>query len=207
MAKKIQSGEQASVKVRIIDFEMSGSDESLRESLQTLAAALGRGQAMQVARALPPRQGRPVATIDGTVNEEVVEEEDETPEDTVVPRAARRAPSQRKPTSVSVLPDINFSDVTPTLKDFYQQKHPDSDLSRYLVVAYWYKHHRGINDLTVDHIHTAFRALGVGTPRNAIQPVRDLRNARNGKLTAGSSKGTFAIHHLGETAVEQMGRE
>lgn len=204
MAKKYQGTDQASVKVRIIDFEMSGNDESLQESLQTLAAALTRGQSMHVTRALPPKQARVGATIDLAPEEDPEEDSEELAAD--LPRTPRKATSTpRRPTAVSVLDGINFSDVTPTLKDFYNQKRPDSDLSRYLVVAYWYKHYRGIAELTVNHIHTAFRALQISTPRNATQPIRDLRAARNGKFAAGSSRGTFTIHHLGEAAVESMG--
>jgi hypothetical protein len=111
-----------------------------------------------------------------------------------------------KPTVVKVLDGINFTDTQPTLKDFYESKNPTSELSKYLVVAYWYKNTRGIPDLTPDHFHTAFRALKVATPKNALQPIRDLRNARNGKFTGGETKGTCTIHHIGETVVEEMGK-
>lgn len=107
---------------------------------------------------------------------------------------------------MKVLDGINFTDTDPTLRDFYDEKKPSSDLSKYCVVAYWYKNYRGIPDLTPDHFHTAFRFLKVPTPKNALQPIRDLRHSRNGKFSGGAMKGTCTIHHIGETFVEQMGQ-
>ncbi len=210
--KRIPLGEQSTVKVRIIDFEMSGSDQSLQESLQTIAAAFSGGnQRVQVSRALPT--GTPTsndkAHSKGSSNEPAVDgDEIEQGEDVqdVQPRAVSSA--QRRPVkavTVKVLTGINFTDTDPTLQDFYKTKNPTSELAKYLVVAYWYKHTRGISNLTVDHFHTAFRALKLPTPKDALQPLRDLRANRNGKMQTGDVKGTFAIHHLGETAVEQMG--
>jgi hypothetical protein len=47
----------------------------------------------------------------------------------------------------------------------------------------------------------------VATPKNAQQPIRDLRSSRNGKFTSGEAKGTCTIHHIGETFVEEMSKE
>lgn len=208
--RKIPSSEQSTVKVRIIDFEMSGNDQSLQESLQTLAAAFSNGnQRIQVSRTTSPRSQISNAKEPEDLKHDSDDEGERVQEDDVQdvqPRtsitAARKPP---KSPSVKVLEGINFTDTQPTLKEFYESKNPSTDLSKYLVVAYWYKNTREISDLTVDHFHTAFRALKVATPKNALQPIRDLRNSRNGKMQGGSTKGTAAIHHLGETFVEEMG--
>ncbi|TXH30935.1 MAG: hypothetical protein E6Q94_08865 [Burkholderiaceae bacterium] len=207
--KRFPSSEQSTVKVRIIDFEMSGSDQSLQESLQTIAAAFsGGGQRVQVSRPAPRAQlaVKPAAEAELESEGEQGAEADDSVQD-VQPRAV--AASTRKPTKppvVKVLDGINFTDTDPTLKDFYESKNPTSDLAKYLVVAYWYKNMRGLPDLTPDHFHTAFRALKVATARNALQPIRDLRSSRNGKFAAGAERGTCTIHHIGETFVEEMGK-
>jgi hypothetical protein len=197
----------ARVKVRVIEFEMDGSDESIQESMQTLTAALSRGvnpvsrQISHATRSQESAASSPDLESSGEVEEDIDIADAE-------PRMQRerRPSSPRKPPVVKVLDGINFTDVSPTLKEFYEKKNPQSDLAKYLVVAYWYKNTRGIPDLTVDHFHTAFRALKIATPRNPLQPIRDLRAARNGKMAGGETSGTHTIHHLGETFVEELNK-
>ncbi|MGH8813241.1 MAG: hypothetical protein ACREXO_14605 [Advenella sp.] len=209
VTRKSSPIEQSTIEVRIIDFKLTGSDEALRESLLTISNAFGR-QNVQANRTLPAARASQIqgpsnnSVIDAETHDEA-EAEDDVQE--ITSRPVSKGPRRVvKTPTVKVLDGINFTDTDPTLKDFYESKNPTSDLSRYLVVAYWYKNTRGIADLTPDHFHTAFRALKVATPKNALQPIRELRSSRNGKFTAGETKGTSTIHHIGETFVEEMGK-
>jgi hypothetical protein len=210
--KKISVNEQSTVKVRVIDFEMSGSDQSLQESLQTIAAAFSRGgQTVQVTRRLPNSGtqglGSP-ATEDAT--DETREWEDEqviVDAKPTVPPERRSIPTPRKPTAVKVLHDVSFTDASPTLKEFYELKKPGKVvLVNYLVVAYWYKHFGGVEELTADHFHTAFRHVGFPTPKDARQPMRDLKNGRNGRMMNGKAPNTAIISHLGENVVDALSK-
>lgn len=208
VTKKVLVNEQSTVEVRIIDFKLTGSDDALRESLQAISSAFGR-QNVQIGRSVSAPRQSPLQVIDNANTTDAVPIDESEVQDSVPEAPPRPTSSPRrvvKAPTVKVLDGINFTDTDPTLKDFYESKNPTSDLSKYLVVAYWYKNTRGIPDLTPDHFHTAFRALKVATPRNALQPIRDLRNARNGKFTGGETKGTCTIHHIGETFVEEMGK-
>jgi hypothetical protein len=49
VTRKSSPSEQSTVEVRIIDFKLTGSDDALRESLQTISNAFG-GQNVQVKR-------------------------------------------------------------------------------------------------------------------------------------------------------------
>lgn len=211
VTKKSISNEQATVKVRIIDFELSGSDDSLRESLQTLAAAFNRnGQSVQVARQLPVRphltQNTQIGDIEG---ENEVDDESQQEVEDVQPKVSRAASPRKppKPPVVKVLNNISFSTASPTLKEFYEAKAPGKNITaNYLVVAYWFKHHGGIEELTVDHFHTAFRHVGFATPKNALQPIRDLRNNRDGRFMSGATPNSCIINHLGENYVDALNK-
>lgn len=211
-SKKPTQTEQSTVKVRIIDFEMSGSDQSLQESLQTIAAAFSRtGQTVQISRRLPSSGS---SALDNSVGAESADESQLNADDGVIenekpaPTPAKRSSSgSRKPPALKIVHDVSFTSSSPTLKEFYEDKNPGSVvLLNYLVVAYWYKHHGGIEELTADHFHTAFRHVGFPTPKDARQPMRDLKNSRNGKMMGGTAPHTAIISHLGENAVDALNK-
>lgn len=203
----------AKVKFRVFEFEMDGSDDSIQDTMKTLAAALTRGGhgAVPITRRLKAETPATLANGEAQAEEEHDGEEhaeDAGVDDAVVKPAKERKPAApRKAMPVKVLPGISFTDVDPTLKDFYESKNPGKNITaNYLVVAYWYKNHRGIEELTVDHFHTAFRQVGFPTPRNAIQPIRELRNSRDGRLMGGAAPNSCIIHHLGENYVDAMNK-
>lgn len=210
-SKKPTQTEQSTVKVRIIDFEMSGSDQSLQESLQTIAAAFSRGgQTVQVSRRLTTQNNSGLgSSVVAEGVEDAVEEQDET----IIEEAKTTTPQRksssgsRKPPVVKIVHDVSFTDASPTLKEFYESKNPGKVvLLNYLVVAYWYKHYGGIEELTADHFHTAFRHVGFPTPKDARQPMRDLKNSRNGRMMSGSAPHTAIISHLGENTVDALNK-
>jgi hypothetical protein len=106
-----------------------------------------------------------------------------------------------------ILADFKLDDVQPTLKEFAAEKAPKSDLSRYLVIAYWSKYHKKVDDLTPDHFYTACRYLAWSAPKDPAQPARDLSNPRDGRFSAGSIAGTSTINHVGEESVLKMGKQ
>jgi hypothetical protein len=210
VTKKQVLSEQSTVKVRIIDFEMSGSDQSLQESLQTIAAAFSRGnQTVQVSRRLP-NLGTEISQGATSVNPDgISDSQDELAVEDIKPAASveRRSHSPRKPPVVKVLNDIIFTQAEPTLKQFYEKKRPGKVIkTTYLVVGYWFKHFGETEELTVDHFHTAFRHIGFATPKDALQPMRDLKNPRDGRMMNGKAPNTAVINHLGENFVDAMNK-
>ncbi|MEM8514449.1 hypothetical protein RCH14_003794 [Massilia sp. MP_M2] len=211
-SKKTAPSEQSTVKVRIIDFEMSGSDQSLQESLQTIAAAFSRGtQTVQVSRRIASTSTSGMsnaATADSPDDLDDGQDDIILDETKAVATPERRSPpTPRKPTALKVVHDVSFTDASPTLKEFYAEKNPGKvAIQNYLVVAYWYKHYGGIEELTADHFHTAFRHVGFPTPKDARQPMRDLKNSRDGRMMSGSSPNSAVISHLGENIVDAMNK-
>ena len=199
MAKQSRGQEKAGrVKIRLVEFEVEGNDQSIQESLKSIAVALNRGA--------PSSAARPIYIASGGGSDQEFEEDDleEGDDESVIESTATRvARAPKKPPTPNIL-DINFTDVSPTLKEFVAEKNPRQLLQKYLVVAYWYKHTRGISDLTQDHFFTAFRHLQWTVPKDPQGPIRDLRHKRRTQMGAGSTPGTSTINHIGENIVLEM---
>lgn len=200
MAKLTKSPERAGkVKIRLVEFEVEGNDQSIQESLKSIAAALNRGAPSSAVKAK-------YLTSRNEADEELEEEqfEDVDDDEEVIESVSTRVPRAPKKTPTPNILDVNFADVSPTLKEFVAEKSPKLVLHKYLVIAYWYKHTRGIADLTQDHFFTAFRHLQWTVPKDPQGPIRDLRHKRRTQMGAGSTPGTSTINHIGENIVLEM---
>lgn len=193
------------MKVRIIEFELEGSDTSLQESLKSIAAALSRPNnaisAPRINRIEAPRQ------VDVTVNGAIQSDEDfdDTEildeQDTVQSENSPLPKKVRKPTkgpTPAILRDVRFDDVEPTFAIFSADRQPKSDKLKYLCVAHWLKTYKDINEISIDHVYTAYKVMNWALPANAVQPMRELAATRDGRFSKGHEKGHYAINHVGE---------
>ncbi len=188
----------AKVKFRVFEFEMDGSDESIQDTMKTLAAALTRGGhgAVPVARRLKTDPPAPLSGATEIEPDEEVTEEEETQVEDVV---AKPAPALRKPKKVQsyeILDDIRFDETSTTLVEFVARYNLKSDLKRYLAIASWFKDELKLHEINVRHWYTAFKFLKWTIPNDPAQPIRDLR--ANKTLSKGSGVGHAFINHIGE---------
>lgn len=192
------------IKFRFVEFEMDGAGSSLEEGLKSIAAALNRGMSSAISAKLVQHNGAEHVTARGDEEspaaEDLPEEEELTTSSTPRKSGVPRRVAPRK-----ILDNFKLDDVTPTLKDFAMTKNPNSDLKKYLVIAFWAKTYKHMEDLTPDHFFTAYRALGWTTPKDPVQPIRDLINPRSGRFSAGGVPGNGKINHIGEQVVIDMG--
>ena len=214
MAKPTKpNGDQpGKVKIRVIEFEVEGSDATMQESLKSITAALNRGMTAspppaRTVRYVPPSTAPQLDGADlGDADEEAADSVVEDAEEVRAPAAAKKPTAPRKLPTPKVI-EVNFNDASPTLKAFAAEKKPDSDLKKYLVIAYWFKHSKSITDLTADHFFTAYRHLGWTVPRDPGMPIRDLRHKKRTQFGGGKERGTCVINHVGEEVVLQMGKD
>lgn len=192
------------IKFRFVEFEMDGTDSSLEEGLKSIAAALNRGMNPAIGTKLLRHNG-PEQAIARPDEEEAVVEEPNDEEEPATPSAPRKTAALRKVAPRKILDNFKLDDVKPTLKDFATTKNPNSDLKKYLVIAFWAKTYKNLEELTPDHFFTAYRALGWSTPKDPVQPIRDLVNPRNGRFSSGTAPGNGKINHIGEQVVIDMG--
>ena len=208
MANKASKTEQnGKVKVRIIEFEMEGSDISLQESLKSITAALSRPSAASTPR--PVRYPQISRQLDGGESggesEEVEEAELVEEIDQVQSTSPKRPRKPAKVVTPTVLRDVRFDDVSPTFAEFATDRNPKGDLQRCLCVAFWLKTYKDIAEININHIYTAFKVVGWPIPTNVVQPLRELAATRDGRFSKGVEKGAYAINHVGENFINKLG--
>lgn len=190
-----QSGK---MKVRIIEFELEGSDTSLQESLKSITAALARPSVNTGSRATVRIETAKSGDIPASNSSD--EFEDEVEDATVIeatPSSPRKPRKSGKIASPSLV-DVRFDDVDPSFANFVSEKDPKNDTQKYLCAAYWLKMHKDVHEVSIDHMYTAFRSMNWALPANPIQPMRELAAKRDGRFSKGTEKGHYKINHIGE---------
>jgi hypothetical protein len=139
------------------------------------------------------------AGVEGDLEDELLDVEDESSVEAAVPRAAREQ-RLRKPTVPKVL-DINLTSGT-SLESFASRHVPKSDTERNLVVLAWFKEHRDDEAVTANHVYTCYRALK--WPSGIDDFSWPLRSLKKDQLATSSGRGQYAINHLGIARVEKM---
>lgn len=199
MAKGSTGKAGGSSRIRFIMVEAEISDGDLGQITQAIQNAL-RGPTPTVQRIASPNGAKAVAQETSELEAEVEVEE----EDVVQAEAPSREPKPRGARKPAPTPEVLEIDLTSevSLVSFAQKASPKSDRKRYLVIAAWFKHHRGIDAITANHIYTCYRALKWPTTiRDFAQPLRNLKASQ---LFSLSDKGTYAINHLGLAEVDKL---
>lgn len=198
--------DKGKVKMTVIHFETESSNETLQENIRAIANTLTRALApplrvVQVPAQLPSGNGAGNGAAHGEAPEADEYNDVIDADVTDTPKKPKKAAARQLP-SPEVL-DLDLTSGPMPLKTFLEQKKPDEDSKRYLVIAYWFKEYRKITEITMDHAHTAYRSMGWNTPKDASGPLRGMK--KQGWMKRGSGKGAYAINHIGEGVVNDMG--
>lgn len=180
-------------KIRVFLFELEGSDETLLESVRTIAGAVNRtfnGPTTRVlVKSLPTHADDNEQDI---LEDEFTNIDEVTPDDvddsTVKTKRARKFPTPK------VL-DIDLTSGDLGLKAFCELKKPNDQRGKYMVIATWLKEYRNIDEVSIDHIYTGYRKMSWTPPKDMGQIFRDAKNA--GYFGNGTKKGTWKINHIG----------
>lgn len=203
MAKSApRSGATGSSKIRFIMLEADLNDGDLSQITQAISSALGRGNG---------GQQKPLAALNGVVvNGNAGAEGDGTDTNTdsdVLGEQIVNAPPPprnlrpRKFPTPKVLGDADLNSGSTPFETFAKQKAPDTDVTRYLLVAYWFKHHRNVDQVNIDHAFTCYKKMGWGTNiKDFSKPFYNLRTSGRGEM----KDGFFKINHIGEDVIEKL---
>ncbi len=211
--------DKAEVEMTVIHFKTKSDNATLQENIRAIANTLTR------ALAPPPIQQRVVnpsapaqlhsgnGANNGTGADQAPQLDDygdaiDIDSNPVTPKKAKNgaAPKYAAPTALEL--DLISGDMP--LKTFLEKKKPDGDIKRYLAIAYWFKEYRAINEITKDHAYTCYRFMGWSdVPKDVGGPFRAMKKKEYGWMNAGSvkGKGLYAINHIGENVINQMGSE
>lgn len=206
--------DKAEVEMTVIHFKTKSDNATLQENIRAIANTLSRAlapppiQPRIVNHPTPPQlhSGNGASNGAGTEQTSELENYEDAIDVEAKPVAAKKrgAPKYTKPKSLDL--DLESGDVP--LKAFLEQKNPEGDIRRYLAIAAWFKQYRGIDEITMDHAYTCYRFMGWNdVPKDVSGPFRTMKKREYGWINSGSAKGLFAINHIGENVVNQMGNE
>lgn len=198
MAKHPQkSGGNSRIRFILLDADLPDGDVS--QITLAIQNAFRGSQAGALTKIAQPNRVDPqteISEIDQGVEDTIPEEK--TPSFSIKPKPQRRTP----PATPSVL-DLDLS-TSVALADYASKANPKSDRKKFLLVAAWFKEHRGLNAITADHIYTAYRHLK--WPTNIADFSQPLRNLKADQLFTSPEKGSYAINHLGIAEVEKLSK-
>jgi hypothetical protein len=197
-----QGGGPARVRFVMLDAELpEGGD--LSQITQAIQNALKPTMIVQqrVTNGAATKTIAHVSQEQTDVVEEATAEEELQQQDagsTAVPR--QRGP-RKPPSAPQILTDVDLTS-DPSLASYAAKANPKSHLKRYLVITAWFKEHRQIESVGVEHIYTGYRHLKWPTDiKDFAQPLRDLKADQ---YLSSSEKGSYTINHLGLQEVQKL---
>lgn len=196
--------DKGKVKMTVIHFETESDNATLQANIHAIAQTLTR--ALAPPRIQPPAQ---LGNGNGSGSSELSDADEadfDSIDGEIVPASTSTKSSKPKGQITYRSPlvlDLDLASGDMPLQTFFDNKKPDSEAKKYLVIASWFKDYRSIEEVTMDHIHTAYRFLKLNTPKDASSPLRNLKS--QGWMKKGSDKGAYSINHIGENEVNNMG--
>ena len=194
------------IKLNILQFELDGSDETLQEGLRTVAEALNRslspGQRVITQIQTPSR----LALGNGAAaQEEEIEQEEvvETEQPMTTPPTRSRSPRQYP--KLEVIDDLDLK-APVSFEEYCEGIELPSDAKKCLIIAAWFKEHRGLGEITAHHAYTCYRFMKWSVPRDLGQVFRELKSKKS--WFSNSTSGTYVINHVGLNEASKLsGRE
>jgi hypothetical protein len=195
-------------KMTVMLFQLEGSDDTLQEGFRIINNAIDK-LANPVVRVIASGNRALPAAKNGDENAapvleaEVVDEEEVLEEQPIErPKTSRSATAPRQP---EVL-ELDLKTGAKPLRQYLEEKNPTSDNRKYLLIAAWMKDNLKLDEISIDHIYTAYRHMGWTSQRDVGAPLRSMKS-QNGWFAKGKSKGTYAINHIGINVAERTNGE
>jgi hypothetical protein len=199
--------ERAKIKMTVIHFETESDSTTLQENVRAIAQTLNRALTS-------PQRTITTASQNSSVNDQTLDQaleidpESRVDQDDFTSSATsskKKNANRQYRTPQPVELDLTSGELP--LKNFLDQKQPDTDIKKYLTITHWLKQHRNIQEVTMDHVYTCYRHMGTGwqVPADAGAPLRAMKGKQYAWMKTGTAKGAYIINHLGENEVQKMG--
>lgn len=199
MAKNSISKSGGSSRIRFIMVDAEIADGDLGPITQAIQNAI-RGPSPTVQR-ISALGGGKIIIPDATDQLDAEDEVEQAPIAEVASRASKPKGPRKVAATPEVLDGIDWN-AEPSLASFAKKANPESDRKRYLVIAYWFKQHRNVNNISPAHIYTAYRHLK--WPSSISDFGSALRSLKFEQLMTSPERGLYAINHLGLSEVDAM---
>ncbi|MBI1374895.1 MAG: hypothetical protein GC159_19425 [Phycisphaera sp.] len=188
-------------RIRVFFAELEGNNETLQQSLSSIAAAVNRTfqPDTRIIKVLPNAEDLDEDELIELANSELEEES----VDEVVTQETPRKKSKKKKSKPPTYKHVDL-DLRPkgkdALKDIYTQKKPKTDQERVTLFTHYLQHVLGLSDIDIDHMYTCFKDVGAKVPSN-IGSVINNTSARKGWLDT-SNMSKLRVTSQGENFVE-----
>lgn len=107
------------------------------------------------------------------------------------PKAKKKAPA-KQPQLIKDL-DLSGKGVGQSLKDFVSEKKPSTNIERTAVFVYYMQNTLSIPEITMDHVFSCYKDIGVRFPQNLPQNLNDTASSRYGYIENDNGKYTMSI--------------
>jgi hypothetical protein len=211
------NGNGARVKLRWMELDVEGGTTDLVEGFKSFAKVLRDTGGTLPARSLAAAQSTGATSTTAVIDDPLAEQEhlsdaadieapDEGRSETTTDDGADSRKRRPAPKAPKFLSDLDLTTASVQLNDFVQEKNPGGDMDKYAVIAAWFKQYLSTEEITIDHIFTAYKALGwqAQLPDDLSQTFRNLKSNKNW-FDSGAKRGTYKINWNGESAVNKMG--
>jgi len=170
-------------RLRVFFAEFDGDDETVREGLRTIAAAVNKTfQPKVVVKRLPsPAENGEADAIDVEFEQSAEEAEDSFEEDgeQQATPSKRGNGSKRKPPTLSLVKEL---DLRPKGKEswrvFYESKAPQKQIDKITLAVYYLCNVLEISGVTANHVYTCLKDVSVKIPNDLPQTMRNIANSR-----------------------------
>jgi hypothetical protein len=189
-------------RVRFVMLEADVPNGNLSDFTNAITNALKSGHHKALAATTNGQSKEPPMGDSLETTAEAALEETETDTATISPVSDPKTSRPKKYISKPKVLELDLTSGEKSLADFLNEKNPDSYNSKYLAVAAWFKEHRKIDTISVDHVFTCFKSMGwsFGTMGDLTGPMRELKRQAKGDI----QDGKFTINHIGIGLVEKM---
>ena len=201
-AKNGNRGEHGNTRIRFIMLEADGDAADLHQIAQAISLAVRPAVIQHAPPALPalPRNGSQQAIEHHPADQHAIDAEASEPAFDAAP--ARKAPAKKRRLRSPEVLDLDLTSGDVPFLAYHQEKNPSNHSKRYLVIAAWFKLHRQIDEIGVDHIYTCYRLMN----QNVVDDVGSIFRAgkAQGWFHPGQQAGWYAINHVGLNQVNNL---
>lgn len=199
-----QNGGRSKIRLFVVDADLAPGE--LHELTSALTNAFRPVQV--ISRNAPARLS--AGSNGGSIDEFDVEDlvvddavEDESGRDELeAPAASKSTKTRSQPRSPDVIDlDLN-SDVS--FVDFVAAHPAASVADKFLVVATWFKRHRNIDAIGIDHVYTCFLHPKLNWPTKMSDFDAPFRQHKKRKRMSRKSAGLYEINHIGMGEVDEL---
>lgn len=115
------------------------------------------------------------------------------------PSKSRKENNSKQPQLIKNL-DLSGGGINKSLRDFVAEKKPTTNIERTTVFVYYLQNTLQLTEITIDHIFSCYKDIGVRLPQNMQQNLFDTASSKYGYIEVNNGNYTMSI--LGTNFVE-----